>query len=136
MIGLDTNVLVRLVVQDDPEQTLAAKQLIERAERRGEALYVSLIVMCEFSWVLKRAYGLSRDALCFVIQQLLATDSVFEDRDLLKRALARFAHGRADLADYLIQGSAASAGARTVATFDRRAASEPGFQPVLTALVD
>ncbi len=60
MIGLDTNVLVRFLVEDDAEQAVRAKGVVRRAIERDEKLFVSDVVVCELAWVLERAYGLGR----------------------------------------------------------------------------
>ena len=104
MNGLDTNVLVRYVTADDPEQAEAARAVIEGAERRGERLFVSGIVLCELVWVLRGgAYGYGKEAIAGALSGLLDSP-VFEvqQRNLVRRALASYRDGHADFADYLL----------------------------------
>ena len=63
MIGLDTNVLVRYLVQDDPTQTRQANALIDRAAAQETAMFINHVVMCELAWVLGRGYGYAKAAL-------------------------------------------------------------------------
>ena len=93
MRGVDTNVLVRLVTGDDPEQSRAARELVEGAEARGERLHIATIVLCELVWELRgKAYGHSRDDVDEVLGRLLETEVfVVEDRDLVLRRWRRTA---------------------------------------------
>lgn len=128
MIALDTNVLVRFLVEDDEKQTRVASQLIRDAIEREEQLYISDIVMWETAWVLSSSYRFSRAEIVEALAGLLrARAVVFTSTDRLARALEAFATGRGDFADYLIREHAVAAGADTVATFDRSLLTERGF---------
>ena len=128
MIGLDTNVLVRYLVEDDESQSRRASKLIEGAVERGEELFISDVVMCETVWVLSSAYSFSRAEICDVLGDLLRARSVvFTSSDRLARSLESFRKGKSDFADYLIRELAKAAGADSVATFDRKLLKEPGF---------
>jgi predicted nucleic-acid-binding protein len=128
MIGLDTNVLVRFLVEDDPRQSKAAAALIEEAVSAGDDLFLSDIVLCETVWVLGSAYESSRDQIVETLTGLLrARNLAFESTDRLFRALDAYARGKGDFADYLIREHARSAGCDTVMTFDRPLLKEPGF---------
>jgi predicted nucleic-acid-binding protein len=128
MIALDTNVLVRFLVEDDEKQTRVASQLIRDAIEREEQLYISDIVMCETVWVLSSSYRFSRAEIVEALAGLLrARAVVFTSTDRLARALEAFVTGRGDFADYLIREHAVAAGADTVATFDRSLLTERGF---------
>lgn len=128
MIGLDTNVLVRFLVEDDKAQSAAAAALIERAIADDEPLFVSDIVLCEVVWVLEYSYEVPRAEVYAALRDLLhARHLVFADSDLLARALAAFAAGKADFPDYVLREHALAAGCTTVATFDRALLKEPGF---------
>lgn len=128
MIGLDTNVLVRYLVEDDEEQSRRASELIEGAVERGEELFLSDVVMCETVWVLSSAYGFSRAEICDVLGDLLrARPVVFASTDRLAHSLESYRKGKGDFADYLIRELAKAAGAESVATFDRKLLKEPGF---------
>lgn len=128
MIALDTNVLVRFLVEDDEKQTRIASQLIRDAIEREEQLYISDIVMCETVWVLSSSYRFSRAEIVEALAGLVrARAVVFTSTDRLARALEAFATGKGDFADYLIREHAVAAGADTVATFDRSLLKEHGF---------
>jgi predicted nucleic-acid-binding protein len=128
MIALDTNVLIRFLVEDDEAQSRRATKLIEGAVARDEQLFVSDIVMCETVWVLSSAYGFSRAEIVDALSQLLRARSVvFNSADSIARALDAYRKERGDFADYLIREHARSAGAETVATFDGALLKENGF---------
>jgi len=104
VIGLDTNVLVRFLVEDDDEQTLKATQLIEGAVRAGVPLYVSAVVLCEVIWVLARIYRLTKDELVEIVRSLVQTPELeIEGRDGVRRALEAFVSGKGDFSDDLIR---------------------------------
>jgi len=128
MIGLDTNVLVRYLVEDDEPQCRRATKLIEEAVTHGEQLFISDIVMCETVWVLSSAYRFSRTEIVDVLAALLRAKSVvFTSTDRLARSLDAFRKGKGDFADYLIRELAQTVGADTVATFDKSLLKETGF---------
>jgi len=128
MTGLDTNVLVRFLVEDDADQTARAARSIERCAGSGDALYVSDVVVCEVVWVMQSAYEIAKPEIIRVVGTLLkARQLAFQDADLLVRALARFARGKGDFADYVIAERARTAGCLRVATFDRALLKEAGF---------
>ncbi|MCB9543689.1 MAG: type II toxin-antitoxin system VapC family toxin [Myxococcales bacterium] len=128
MIGLDTNVLVRYLADDDPEQSGRAAALIEGAADRGEALYLSGVVLCEVVWVLRGPYKRGREEIAGALDLVLRSAAfVIEDLDLTRRAWERYAAGGADFADYLIAEKSLSAGCDRVATFDRKLLRERGF---------
>ena len=124
MIGLDTNVIVRYLVQDDPEQAAAASHVFEdvlSTENRG---FVSSVVLCEVVWVLKRGYKVRKPGLCRVLRGLLAAEELeLEHRDLVSKAVDRFESGKADFSDYLVGERAREAGAPTTLSFDKAACS-------------
>ena len=70
MIGLDTNVLVRYLTQDDPSQARLATDLIERRLSHQDPGFISIVAMVETAWVLERAYGLSAAEVAAVIERL------------------------------------------------------------------
>lgn len=128
MIGLDTNVIVRYLVQDDPKQAAVATQLFEDRLSAGNPGFISVVTLCEVVWVLKRGYKRPKEELCSVLRALLEAEELdIEDRDLVWRALARFRQGKADFSDYLIGERAKSAGAETTMTFDETAAESDLF---------
>jgi predicted nucleic-acid-binding protein len=128
MIALDTNVLIRFLVEDDEAQSRRATKLIEGTVARDDQLFVSDIVMCETVWVLSSAYRFSRAEIVDALSQLLRARSlVFSSADSIARALDAYRKERGDFADYLIREHARSAGAETVATFDGALLKESGF---------
>ncbi len=134
MIGLDTNVLVRYIVQDDAEQALAATQLIEGRCTERSPGYVSVLVLAELAWVLARAYGYSDSDVSRVMLQLLhTTEFNIEDSDAVWIALRAFEVGMADFPDYLIAHRNRAAGCATTYTFDRRAVRGRHFAAVPVA---
>jgi predicted nucleic-acid-binding protein len=131
VIALDTNVLVRFLVEDDETQHRAARNLIARAGRREEALHVSEVTLCETVWVLSAAYGVPRDEIVTIVHRLLhARQLSFRAPDVLADAVDAFALGKGDFADYVIREDARAAGASTVATFDKSLLKEAGFSKV------
>jgi predicted nucleic-acid-binding protein len=128
MIALDTNVLVRFLVEDDRAQSAAAAALIERAISEDESLFVSDVALCEVVWVLEFSYKVPRPEVHTALRGLLhARHLAFADAAVLTRALAAFAAGKGDFADYVIREHGLAAGATSVATFDRALLKEPGF---------
>lgn len=126
MIGLDTNVLVRYIVRDDPAQTAKADAVVDRLDP-DEQGFVSVLVVAELHWTLLRAYRFSRSDCAAVIAGLLASSELrVEDAALVRRALGRVGQG-ADLADALIGELAAAAGCTATVTFDQRAARQAGM---------
>ena len=131
MIGLDTNVLVRYLVQDDPAQARQANALIDRAAARETAMFINHVVMCELAWVLARGYGFARTALAEVLEKiLLGRQFEIEKKDLVWTALANFKASRADFADCLIGVINDLAGCESTLTFDRSATSLRAFKQV------
>ena len=126
MIGLDTNILVRFLVQDDPGQGAAARSLMARCSAR-EPGFVGREVLVELVWVLERAYGKSPGTIAGVILGLLESEElvVEAEADALAAATA-YAEGAGDFADHMIAAATLSAGCRTLYTFDRRAARHNG----------
>ena len=128
MISLDTNVLVRYLVEDDARQAALAATLIDRAIRKDESLFVSDVVVCETVWVLAAAYKFGRAEIAAVLRDVLrARHLAFAAPDQLTRALACFAAGKGDFADYLMREHARAAGYDEVATFDKVLLRERGF---------
>jgi predicted nucleic-acid-binding protein len=128
VIALDTNVLVRIVVADDPGQTEQAVRLLERARASGERLFVPDIVLCELAWVLRASYGLDRGAVVTAIAALAEADELsFRDPDAVGDAVAAMARGDGGFADHLIAATARAAGCDAVATFDEALQRLPGF---------
>ncbi|MFP5418922.1 MAG: PIN domain-containing protein [Gammaproteobacteria bacterium] len=130
MIGLDTNVLVRYVAQDDPKQSPQATRLIESLTADAPG-YVSVISVVELVWVLTGCYHATKNEICDVLETLLRTkEIVVAQADIVWKALRVFRDGKADFADCLIERSASDAGCSHTATFDRDAAKHCGMQMI------
>ncbi len=128
MIALDTNVIVRILVDDDPEQSAVARSLVGRALADGAALFVPAIVVCETVWVLSRSYRFPRVTVASAVLRLLTAEQLtIESRDEAERALGAYSRGQGDFADLLIRERATTHGAHAVATFDRALLDLPGF---------
>ena len=126
MIGLDTNVLIRYLTQDDPGQFREATRLLEALEANGESAHLSVTTMCEIVWVLSRGYKFARGEIALVVKTLLETALfVVEDRDHLREALALYESGFGDFADGLLGLRSLAAGCSRVATFDVALHSRP-----------
>jgi predicted nucleic-acid-binding protein len=121
MKGLDTNVLVRYLTQDDPAQARKANALIDGAARRGERLHLDIVVLCELAWVLLSAYHVTRDTVAATLARLLEVRQFsIEDRDLLRQAVESYQEMGGDFADYAVGLRNQRAGCSTTVTFDRR----------------
>ncbi len=128
MIALDTNVLVRYIVQDDPVQAAAATRLIESECSADEPGLVSSVTLCELVWVLARGYRTARARIVAVLRAILSAEELqAEDPDRAWRALGCFESGGADFADYLVGAGNRDRGAKTTYTFDARAAASELF---------
>ena len=128
MIGLDTNVLVRYIAQDDSKQSPKATRLIEALTVDAPG-YVSIVSVVELVWVLTGCYALTRSEICEVLETLLRTKEIIvANADTIWKALRLFKEGKADFADCLIERSANEAGCNHTATFDRDAARHCGMQ--------
>jgi predicted nucleic-acid-binding protein len=128
LIGLDTNVLVRYLAQDDADESARATQLVERLDDENPG-FISLIVLCELTWVLRRTYDVSRADVTSIVRQLLDTrELAVQEPDLVRKALNQ--PGASDLADVLISEAGLLAGCEYTATFDRKAARLRGMKLV------
>lgn len=128
MIGIDTNILVRFLTQDDAGQARRVDALIANAESADERLHVDAIVLCECVWVLGRAYGFDKATLADTLDRILSTALFsFDDRDSLRVALEEYRDGAGDFADYVIGQRNAVAGCRHTVTFDRALKASGGF---------
>lgn len=128
MIAVDTNVLVRFLVRDDEAQFARASALFQEAQRAEDAVFLAELVICELVWVLQRAYHVPKTALVRTLNELVRARHIeLEAADRVQRAIAAYAAGRGDFADYLIREQARAAGCDAVATFDTAIVKENGF---------
>lgn len=128
MIALDTNLLVRLMVEDDEAQARKARKVVEEASEQGEPILATDIVLSELEWVLESAYKVPRGRILSAVSTLVADDRFcFEDRERVIEALSLYQRGDGDLADYLLGLQGHATGARTTFTFDRGLRDDPRF---------
>lgn len=128
MIGLDTNVLVRYVAQDDPKQSAKATRLIESLTADAPG-YVSIVAVVELVWVLAGCYASTKDEISEVLETLLRTKEIIvAHADTVWKALRLFKEGNADFADCLIERFGDEAGCGYTTTFDRDAAKNCGMK--------
>lgn len=128
MIALDTNVVVRFLVEDDREQSERARAFLESQNRAGEPCLITDIVVCEIVWVLESCYRFDRAEIYEVLRSLLRARQLrFQSADLVARALQRYAKGKADVSDYLLDEVGRSLGSSATATFDRGLSGESRF---------
>jgi predicted nucleic-acid-binding protein len=125
VIGVDTNILVRYLTQDDEKQWQQATEIIIG----GEQCFIANIVLCELVWVLRgRPYQFSKEEISNTIELMLQC-SMFEleNRSVVYQALQRFKQGRADFSDYLIGAISQHSGCTSIVTFDKKLNREKGF---------
>ena len=128
MISLDTNMLVRYLEQDDPQQAKVADRIINSSLSRGEDVLITDIVVCELVWVLDTCYHNTRDEMFAVLEKLFRTAQfVYEDKAILWGAWEDYRAGKGDFSDYLIGRAAKQAGAVTTHTFDKSLKHSPLF---------
>lgn len=120
MIALDTNVLLRLLLDDDATQSRKARREVEAVEAAGEQVMLNDIVLAEAVWTLRGKYDTGKQELLLVLRGLFDTASfAFESRPVLINALAMYENSAADFPDCLIAAKNAAAGCGHTATFDR-----------------
>ena len=131
MIGLDTNVLVRYIMQDDARQSPKATKLIESLSVDVPG-FVPIVAVVELVWVLSSSYDLSRAQVAQALELLLRTKEIVVDRaDHVLKALRVFKASTADFADALIERTASSAGCAKTMTFDVGATKAAGMTLIL-----
>ena len=115
-ITADTNVLLRVVVHDDPEQADAARALLQRAT----VVAIPIPVLCEFAWVLKRTYARGANDVAAAIEAVTEIDVVATDLPAVEAGLSSLRAG-GDFADGVIAHQGEALGGTVFASFDRRA---------------
>ena len=129
MIGLDTNVLLRVFVIDDGEQSRQALRFFARECSSTTPGYVNCVVLAEVIWVLDTSYRYTRDAIARIVAQLLDTEDIrIEARDEVAAALRAYPKASVNFTDILIAELNRRAGCSATATFDRKAARLDGFK--------
>src|ERR1700735_3196824 len=121
MLGIDTNVVIRLVISADAAQTRRARTLVDQAIGRDEPVLVSLLVLLESEWVLRSRYGFNRESLLGIFRALLESRELsFEDEPALEEALFRWKDSACEFSDCLIVAHHRKVGCRATATSTAR----------------
>jgi predicted nucleic-acid-binding protein len=129
MIGLDTNVLVRYLTQDDPIQSAKARDVIERRLTLANPGFVSIVAMVETVWVLERAYELTPIEIVGAVERILQTEVlVVENEQEVFTAMIALKRGQGAFADAVIGALGARRGCSRTLTFDRKALRLSGFE--------
>jgi predicted nucleic-acid-binding protein len=129
MIGLDTNILVRYLAQDDPIQSPLATDIIEFRLSQGNPGFISIVALVETVWVLDRAYGLAEDEIAAALERMLQADTlVVENEQEVFTATIALKEGSGSFADALIGALGVKAGCARTLTFDKTALRLPGFE--------
>ena len=130
MIALDTNVLIRYLTRDNPEQAEAARALLQGLTTNGPG-FICREVVIEVVWVLERSYRFRRERIANIVVELVATDTlVIEDDNDVAQAAAAYREGSADFSDLMILAAANRVGAQPLYTLDRRFARLDGTELV------
>lgn len=129
MIGLDSNILVRYLVQDDPVQSPRTANVIRKTLTKAEPGFVSVVALAETVWVLERSYHFTDSEVAAAVEEILRTDALLvEHAEEAFSAMAALNAGLGDFADALIGAINAEAGCSRTITFDRKALRLPGFE--------
>ena len=128
MIGIDTNILVRYITQDDELQSGIATEFIENYCSHGNTIFVNHLVICELVWVLKKCYKLSKPKTINVIQNILQISQFsIENAQVIWQALTDYKKGSADFADYVVGRTNIFNKCDETITFDKKASKSRGF---------
>ncbi len=129
MKGLDTNVLVRYLVQDDVKQALQASKYIETYCTEESPCFIGQIVLCELAWVLESNYHQSRKEIATIVEQLLQVGQLEVMKpEVVWRALSDYRNSNADFPDHLLARVNEASGCEYTVTFDKKAAKQPAFE--------
>jgi len=129
VIGLDTNVVVRYLAQDDPVQSRQATEIFERRLTTENPGFVSMVAMVETVWVLERTYGLSKQEIAAAVERMLQIDVlVIENEQQVFSAMIALKEGRGSFSDAIIAALGARAGCSHTLTFDRGTSRMAGFK--------
>ena len=128
MIGLDTNILLRFLLKDDPVQVAQVRALF-RTLTPEQPGWIGITTILEIVWVLSGNKALNREAVALTVSNLLSLDTVVvENSEAVAQALKGFRSGKADFADCLIAATARVAGCSRIVTFDRIAVRDAGME--------
>ena len=128
MIGIDTNVLVRYIAQDDAAQSAQATQLIEQECSAQAPGFIGVVVLVELVWVSESSYGATRAEVVEILRRILSIRQlVVQEPELVWKALRLFESGKADFSDCVIERTANATGCTKTMTFDQKAAATAGM---------
>jgi predicted nucleic-acid-binding protein len=131
MIGLDANIIVRYLTQDDREQSPKATELIEHRLTERDPGFISVVAMIEAVWVLDRAYGLDSQEIAGAVERILQVDVLtVENEQEVFTAMITLRQRRGSFADALIAELGSRAGCQHTLTFDQKALRLSGFRPL------
>lgn len=129
MIGLDTNILVRYLTQDDPAQFRKASEIIEKQLSGRDPGFISIVTMVETVWVLDRAYGFAPEKIALAVERMLQTDVLaVECEQEIFTAMTVLKDGTGGFSDALVAALGERAGCSHTLTFDKKAARLKGFK--------
>ncbi|MCF7992545.1 MAG: type II toxin-antitoxin system VapC family toxin [Thiohalocapsa sp.] len=128
MIGIDTNVLVRYIAQDDASQSAQATELIEQVCSAQAPGFIGIVVLVELVWVSENCYGATRAEVAEIVRRILRIRQlVVQEAELVWKALRLFESGKADFSDCVIERTAHATGCTETMTFDQQAAATAGM---------
>ena len=128
MIGLDTNVLVRYLSQDDKIQSGKATKFIEKRITENEPGFINCIVLVETTWVLESCYGANKQSIVNIINQLASTKQlVLQNAEIVLKSLRVYISSNVDFADALLSTINNEKGCETTITFDKKAGEISSF---------
>ena len=129
MIALDTNVLIRYLVQDDPAQAKLANNFIESNCTDDSPCFIGQIVLCELAWILESNYAQDRTQIANIIEQLLQVGQLEVMKpEIIWWTLADYKASNADFPDNLLAGVNHANRCKVTTTFDKKASRQPGFE--------
>ena len=128
MIGLDTNILVRFLTQDDPVQSSKATEIIERRMTADNPGFLCVVATVEIVWVLDRVYGFGQGEIAAAIERMLQVEHLLEHEQEVFIAMVALKERRASFAEALIGALGARAGCIHTLTFDQKAVRLPQFE--------
>lgn len=127
--GIDSNILLRALLDDDPVQSPVARSILEKLARDGSG-FVGISALLETFWVMRSRYKIPRETICDTIRAMLRTEGLdMESADAVTQALVHFEEGKVDFPDALLALRNLEAGCASTLTFDKRAArAVPGME--------
>lgn len=127
-IGIDTNILIRFITNDDPDQADLVEALFESLQKENATFLVNEVVLAELDWVLTHVYKYSKEGFLKTINQLFETENIaFHNPHLVKKACKLYTHSGADFSDCYISVINNNFGCKTTYTFDKQASQLSSF---------